>query len=150
MKGHLHPKNDITINPSGNESILDVIGRASMKRRRFVMTAVGTSALTVLGDISLSGFLQTVEAAPVPAGLGFGGIGFESIEPNLRNPATGKLEKDLVTVPKGYTARILSAWGDPIMPGAPNWFPDASQDAATQEKQVGMNHDGMHFFPLPG
>ncbi|HYW18650.1 MAG TPA: PhoX family phosphatase [Nodularia sp. (in: cyanobacteria)] len=150
MKGHLHPKNDITINPSGNESILDVIGRASMKRRRFVITAVGTSALTVLGDISLSGFLQTVEAAPVPAGLGFGGIGFESIEPNLRNPATGNLEKDLVTVPNGYTARILSAWGDPIMPGAPDWFPDASQDAATQEKQVGMNHDGMHFFPLPG
>ncbi|GAX34555.1 PhoX family protein [Nodularia sp. NIES-3585] len=150
MKGHLHPKNNITINPSGNESILDVIGRVSIKRRRFVMTAVGTSALTVLGDISLSGFLQTVEAAPVPAGLGFGGIGFESIEPNLRNPATGLLEKDLVTVPKGYTARILSAWGDPIMPGAPNWLPNASQDAAAQEKQVGMNHDGMHFFPLPG
>ncbi|MBE9200092.1 MULTISPECIES: PhoX family phosphatase [unclassified Nodularia (in: cyanobacteria)] len=150
MKGHLHPKNDITINPSGNESILDVIGRVSIKRRRFVMTAVGTSALTVLGDMSLGGFLQTVEAAPVPAGLGFGGIGFESIEPNLRNPATGNLEKDLVTVPKGYTARILSAWGDPIMPGAPDWFPDASQDAAAQEKQVGMNHDGMHFFPLPG
>ncbi|WP_414552994.1 PhoX family protein [Anabaena sp. CCY 0017] len=150
MKGRLHPKNDITINPSGNESILDVIGRVSLKRRRFVMTAVGTSALTVLGDMSLGGFLQTVSAAPVPAGLGFGGIGFESVEPNLLNPATGLLEKDLVTVPKGYTARILSAWGDPIMPGAPDWLPNASQDAAAQEKQVGMNHDGMHFFPLPG
>ncbi len=150
MKGQFHPKNDITINPSGNESIRDVMGRLSMKRRRFVMTAVGASAVTVLGDMTLGGFLQTVSAAPVPAGLGFGGIGFESIEPNLRNPATGLLEKDLVTVPKGYTARILSAWGDPIMPGAPNWLPNASQDAAAQEKQVGMNHDGMHFFPLPG
>lgn len=150
MKGHLHPKNDITINPSGNESILNVIGRVSMKRRRFVMTTAAASAATVFSDIAISGFLQTVEAAPVTAGLGFGGIGFESIEPNLLNPATGLLEKDLVTVPKGYTARILSAWGDPIMPGAPDWFPDASQDAAAQEKQVGMNHDGMHFFPLPG
>ena len=150
MKGHLHPKNDITINPSGNESILDVIGRVSMKRRRFITTTAAATAATVFSDIAISGFLQTVEAAPVPAGLGFGGIGFESIEPNLLNPATQLLEKDLVTVPKGYTARILSAWGDPIMPGAPNWLPNASQDASAQEKQVGMNHDGMHFFPLPG
>lgn len=150
MKGQFHPKNEITINPSGNDSIRDVIGRVSMKRRRFIMTAVGTSALTVLGDISLNSFLQTVEAAPVRPGVGFAGIGFKSIPPNRLNPTTGKLEKDLVSVPPGYTARILSAWGDPIMPGAPNWLSDASQDAAAQEKQVGENHDGMHFFPLPG
>ena len=150
MKGKFHPKNNITLNPSGNESILDVIGRVSMKRRRFMITTAATSAVTVLGDISLGGFLKTVAAATVPAGLGFGGIGFESIEPNLLNPATGLLEKDLVTVPQGYTAKVLSAWGDPIMPGAPDWLPDASQDAAAQEKQVGMNNDGMHFFPLPG
>ncbi|MEA5515654.1 PhoX family phosphatase [Nodularia sp. UHCC 0506] len=150
MKGHLHPKNDITINPSGNESILDVIGRVSMKRRRFITTTAAATAATVFSDIAISGFLQTVEAAPVPAGLGFAGIGFESIEPNLLNPATGVLQKDLVTVPKGYTAKVLVAWGDPIMPGAPDWLPDASQDAAAQEKQSGMNHDGMHFFPLPG
>ncbi|MTJ09729.1 PhoX family phosphatase [Anabaena sp. UHCC 0204] len=150
MKGQFHPKNDITINPSGNESILDVIGRVSIKRRRFILTTAAASAATVFSDIAVSSFLQTVEAAPVPAGLGFSGIGFESIEPNLLNPATGLLQKDLVTVPKGYTARILSAWGDPIMPGAPNWLPDASQDAAAQEMQIGENHDGMHFFPLPG
>jgi uncharacterized protein len=150
MKGHGHPKNNITINPSGNESILNVINRVNMKRRRFVMTAVGTSALTILGDVSLSSFLQTVEAAPVPPGLGFGGMGFESIEPNRFNPATELLEKDLVSVPPGYTARILSAWGDPVVQGGPNWLPDASQDAAAQESQVGMNHDGMHFFPVPG
>ncbi|MDB9316411.1 PhoX family protein [Nodularia spumigena] len=150
MKGHLHPKNNITLNPSGNESIRDVIGRVSMKRRRFIMTAVGASALTVLGDVTIGGLLQTVAASPVPAGLGFAGFSFESIEPNLLNPATGLLEKDLVSVPQGYKAQVLLAWGDPIMPGAPNWSPDASQDAAAQEKQVGMNHDGMHFFPIPG
>jgi secreted PhoX family phosphatase len=150
MKGQFHPKNDITINPSGNESILDVIGRVNIKRRRFILTTAAASAATVFSDIAISGFLQTVEATPVPVGLGFAGIGFESIQPNLLNPATGLLQKDLVTVPKGYTVRVLSAWGDPIMPGAPNWLPDASQDAAAQEMQVGENHDGMHFFPLPG
>ncbi|MBW4554479.1 MAG: PhoX family phosphatase [Trichormus sp. ATA11-4-KO1] len=150
MKSHLHPKNDITINPSGNESIRDVIERVSMKRRRFIMTAVGASAVTVLGDVTIGGILQTVAASTVPAGLGFAGIGFESVEPNLLNPATGILEKDLVTVPQGYKAQVLVAWGDPIMPGAPNWSSDASQDAAAQEKQFGMNADGMHFLPIPG
>ncbi|MBD2361061.1 PhoX family phosphatase [Anabaena minutissima FACHB-250] len=148
MKGRFHPKNNVTLNPSKNESIRDVIDRVSLSRRRFIMTAVGTSVLTVLGDVSIGGFLQSVEAAPIPKGTGFAGIGFKSIPPNLRNPATGLLEKDLVSVPEGYTAKVLIAWGDPIMPTAPDWLPDASQDAAAQEMQYGMHVDGMHYFPL--
>lgn len=149
MKGPLHPKNDKTLNPSGNESIRDVIGRVNMKRRRFIFTAVSASVATVVGSVTIRGLLQTVTKSPVVPGLGFAGIGFEGIEPNLLNPATGLLEKDLVTVPQGYKAQVLVAWGDPIMPGAPNWSSDASQDAAAQEKQFGMNADGMHFFPMP-
>ncbi|BAZ07799.1 PhoX family protein [Calothrix sp. NIES-3974] len=150
MKGRFHPKNDVSLNNSGNESIRDVIERMGMNRRRFIMTAVGTSVLTALGDVTVGGFLQTVEAAPIPPSQGFQGIGFESIKPNLLNPATGKLEKDLVSVPNGYKAEVLIAWGDPIMPGAPDWLADATQDAAAQEKQYGMHSDGMHFFPLQG
>jgi secreted PhoX family phosphatase len=148
MKGRSHPKNNVTLNPSKNESIRDVIDRVSLSRRRFIMTAVGTSVLTVLGDVSIGGFLQSVEAAPIPKGTGFGGIGFKSVPPNLFNPTTEVLEKDLVSVPEGYTAKVLFAWGDPIMPGAPTWLADASQDAAAQAMQVGMHHDGMHYFPL--
>ncbi len=151
MKGRFHPKNNLTLNPSGNESIRDVIDRVSLSRRRFIMTAVGTSVLTVLGDVSIGGFLQSVDAAPIPKGTGFAGIGFKSVPPNLLNPATGLLEKDLVSVPEGYTAKVLIAWGDPIAPGGPTWLPDASQDAAAQEKQFGMHADGMHYFTLqPG
>jgi len=151
MKGRFHPKNNLTLNPSGNESIRDVIDRVSLSRRRFIMTAVGTSVLTVLGDVSIGGFLQSVDAAPIPKGTGFAGIGFKSIPPNLLNPVTGLLEKDLVSVPEGYTAKVLIGWGDPIAPGGPTWLADASQDAAAQEKQFGMHNDGMHYFPLqPG
>ncbi|WP_026100013.1 hypothetical protein [Fortiea contorta] len=107
MKGRFHPKNNQTVNPSGNESIRDVIERMGMKRRRFIMTAVGTSVLTSLGDVTIGGFLKTMQAAPIPAGSGFSGIGFESIRPNLLNPATGLLEKDLVSVPEGYKAEVL-------------------------------------------
>ena len=55
---------------------------------------------------------------------------------------------DAVTVPPGYTAEVLYAWGDPISAG-PAFKPDASNCAEEQPAQAGMHHDGMHFFPLP-
>lgn len=54
---------------------------------------------------------------------------------------------DAVTVPAGFTARLLFAWGDPISDG-PRARADASDDAAGQMLQAGMHHDGMHFFPF--
>jgi uncharacterized protein len=147
MKGLFHPKNDVTINPSRNESISDVIARG-ISRRRFLVTAASTSLLTVLGEGTVGNFMQGADAAPVPASPGFEGIGFESVPPNLANPLTGKLQSDLVTVPVGYNADVLVAWGDPIMPGAPVWLPDASQGPGAQAKQFGAHNDGMHYFPL--
>ncbi len=55
---------------------------------------------------------------------------------------------DTVVVPPGYTAEVLYAWGDPISDG-PAFRPDASNTVADQERQAGMHHDGLHFFPLP-
>jgi len=57
--------------------------------------------------------------------------------------------EDKVIVPPEYTFQVVNAWGDPIMPGAPDWKPDASQSAAEQALQSGMFHDGMEYFPLP-
>ncbi len=144
MKGTKHPKNDLTINPSGNASIRDVIGQVDPSRRRFMQGSVGAGALAAAGGLTLSGLVNTVEAAPIPPGLGFPGIGFESIPPTL-NPVP-----DVVTVPPGYTAELFVAWGDPIMPGGAAFVADASQTAADQLKQFGMHNDGMHFFPFAG
>ena len=57
---------------------------------------------------------------------------------------------DTVTVPTGYSANLLVAWGDPIVAGGAAFAADASQDAAAQMKQYGMHTDGMHFFPMQG
>ena len=149
MKGKQHPSNDVTINVSGNESIRDVIARTDMGRRHFIKTAMSASVLAAFGGVTLGGIMRSVEAAPIAPGIGFGGIGFDAIPPNLRNPDTGLLTKDLVSVPAGYKAEVLVAWGDPIMPGAKNWDVAATQTAADQEKQYGMHNDGMHFFPFP-
>ncbi len=56
--------------------------------------------------------------------------------------------EDVVVVPDGYTYDVLVPWGTPLFRGAPEFAEDASNTAADQEKQVGFNHDGMHYFPL--
>jgi secreted PhoX family phosphatase len=149
MKGKQHPSNDVALNRSGNESIRDIIARVDERRRTFLKGSISAGVVAALGGVTLGSLPRQAGAAPIPPGPGFAGIGFESIPPNLHNPALGRLDRDLVTVPNGYKAEILVAWGDPIMPGAVNWDPAATQDAAAQEKQCGTHHDGMHFFPFP-
>lgn len=50
-------------------------------------------------------------------------------------------------VAEGYSALPFFSWGDPVLPGAPAWNPDASDNWQAQLQQAGDNHDGMHFFP---
>jgi secreted PhoX family phosphatase len=51
-------------------------------------------------------------------------------------------------VPPGYRADVIHPWGEPLREG-PAWDPQARNTSADQEQQAGMQHDGMHFFPLP-
>ena len=61
-------------------------------------------------------------------------------------------EQDLVLVPEGYEARAIAAWGEPI--GVPGNMPafrwDAGNSAAEQAVQMGMHHDGIHYYPIDG
>ncbi|MFN7725791.1 MAG: PhoX family protein [Rubrivivax sp.] len=155
MKGHSHPKNDVSLNASGNESILDVIHNVDISRRLFVRGGASASALAAMGGLTLGGLVNTVQAAPVPASLGFPGIGFDNVPANTRalNVSLGGISSavvDKITVPTGYTANLLVAWGDPIMAGGTAFVGDASETAAQQAKQFGMHTDGMHFFPMQG
>lgn len=70
-------------------------------------------------------------------------LGFEAIAPG---------RGDTLVVPQGYVASVVAAWGEPIgVPGRmPPWREDASGSAADQAVQMGMHHDGIHFYPLGG
>jgi uncharacterized protein len=59
---------------------------------------------------------------------------------------------DTLVVPPGYTAQPIAAWGEPIgISGMlPSFKEDASNTAAEQAVQMGMHHDGIHYFPLDG
>ncbi len=142
MKGKSHPQNDRSLNLTANESILDVIDRVNASRRRFVQTGIGASALTAAGGLTLGGFVGAVQAAPVPPGLGFPGFGFANVPASLAPVA------DLVTVPAGYSAQLMVAWGDPIMPGGVPFSGNATETAAQQMMSYGAHTDGMHFFPF--
>ena len=61
---------------------------------------------------------------------------------------------DEVVVPAGYTARPFIPWGTPILgdypafvPGTPPFVANGNT-AAEQAQQIGMHHDGMHYFPI--
>ncbi len=141
MKGINHPTNDLTLNPSGNESILDVAERASASRRQFIKGAASAPMLAAAGGLTLSGLTGTVQAATTAcAATTTVGIGFANL------PAALAPVPDAVRVAAGHKAELLVAWGDPIMPGGAAFRGDASETAADQLKQFGEHNDGMHYF----
>ena len=151
MKGTSHPTNDVSLNTSSTPSIRDVIGAVDGNRRKFILGSVGASALASAGGLTLSGLVNTVHAAPMPPGLGFPGIGFDSIPASTDIVSgSGFAVLDQVKVPIGYSVNVFVAWGDPIMPGGTAFAGDASESAAQQLKQFGEHNDGMHIFPFAG
>jgi secreted PhoX family phosphatase len=59
---------------------------------------------------------------------------------------------DSIVVPEGYIAQVIAPWGDPV--GLPEHSPafraDAGNSAMEQAAQLGMHHDGIHYFALHG
>src|SRR5688572_5972584 len=57
---------------------------------------------------------------------------------------------DAIVVPEGYVADVIAAWGEPIgVAGSmPAFHPGAGNSALDQAVQMGMHHDGIHYYPL--
>lgn len=131
---------DPITNSSANMSFQEVIEKR-MARRSFLKGSLAAAVSGIMG-VGLTGCnssdtaepLPPVNVPPAPALLGFAAI--------AANRA------DAITVPAGYTAKPFLAWGTPITGSYPAFLEDASNTAAEQAMQVGMNHDGMHFFPI--
>jgi hypothetical protein len=140
--GKLNPQ-DTVANTSGNESILDLIEQREISRRGFLKTSLGATAAAVLGSNVVDGLTNAAEAKHFGHGHARGEIGFEPVSANLV-PMT-----DGVTVPKGYSARVLISWGDSLT-NAPHWDTAGAMDEATQLRTFGAHTDGMHYFPFPG
>jgi secreted PhoX family phosphatase len=120
-----------TTENDGSANELDELIRARFGRREFLHGTLSAAAQWVfLGNLELSAKESKRESL----------LGFQSI------PIS---HSDTVAVPPGYSWEVVSAWGDPVVAGAPEFKDDASQSAGIQALQAGMGHDGMVFFPLP-
>ena len=117
-------------NRSNNPSIHDV---SDPKRRVVLQGGVGA-----LVSGAMAPWLVACATTPASSGplLGFKAIAADA--------------GDALRVPEGYVARAFAPWGEPIgVPGSmPDWKDDASNSAADQALQMGMHHDGIHYYPL--
>jgi uncharacterized protein len=124
---------DFVTNESNNESFAEVLS-ARLSRRSVVGGGLAAAAVASAGGIG-----SLLNAVPVQARSRGGALlGFESV------PVSSA---DAVIVPKGYKARVLIRWGDPVSDG-PEFKPDASNTAHEQEWQWGMHNDGVVYFPI--
>lgn len=127
---------DIGSNTSSNPHIDEMI-EARISRRGMIG---GTAAAAAAGFLGVA-TLPSGEASAHGRGRGHRPlIGFDEVPVST---------DDTLVVPEGYTWHALIPWGTPLLPGAPPFAEDASNTAAEQALQVGFNHDGMHYFPLP-
>ena len=116
-----------------NPSIHDVSSPARRQVLRGGLAGTLGGLLAPLSSVAaLAGCASTSAAAPL---LGFKGVPVSTA--------------DTVVVPEGYSVQVIAPWGDPVgLSGESSAFkPDASNSAAEQEAQIGMHHDGIHYFP---
>ncbi len=105
------------------------------------------------GLAGLAGGVLAPLLGPLLGGCAAGpAAGPGAARPLLGFKAIPTATSDAVVVPEGYVAQPLAPWGEPVgVPGnMPAWRADATNSAAEQAVQMGMHHDGIHFYPING
>ncbi|GAB3506038.1 PhoX family protein [Amycolatopsis cihanbeyliensis] len=115
-------------NTSANPYFGEILGAVS---RRGVLRAGAVVALAA-GTLGTGRTAAATTRPPAP------GTDFEVVRPNTL---------DAVVVPEGYEQAVVIRWGDPVLPGAPEFDFD-HQTAAAQERQFGFNCDFAARLPL--
>ena len=119
-------------NASENPTMGDVIA-TRFSRRDLMRGALAVTAISsTLGPLAL--------AASRPAQAATPSFGFAEVKAGV--------DANHHVAP-GYRADILIRWGDPVLPGAPEFDPMA-QTAAKQSQQFGYNNDFIGYFPIDG
>ncbi|MFZ9428209.1 MAG: PhoX family protein [Burkholderiaceae bacterium] len=134
-------------NASANPSIHEVSDPA----RRLWVRGVGSGVFWAALQTAPSWAQWGTAAVGASAATGLAGCAQgQSSPPRLGFQSLPTSTRDALQVPEGYVATAIAAWGEPI--GVPGQLPafrfDASNTAADQALQMGMHHDGLHYYPL--
>ena len=131
-------------NDSGNASFNEVLD-ARLSRRHVLRGGVSTAAGAVLAGWGLTACgggddevvtTPTTPAAPV-APSPITTLGFAAV---------AKSTADVVSVPAGYTAKVIYALGDPLTAATPAFKNDGTD--TDYDNRAGDHHDGMEYFGL--
>ena len=136
LQANAHDEDD---NHSNNPSIGALIA-ARLSRRSLLRAGVGTAGSAVFASLSLSACGGSAAPAPVASSSALPvdfKLGFTPVDKNLL---------DQVSVPTGYSARVVFALGDPLAAGTPAYLNDGSDTGF--ETRAGDHHDGMEYFGL--
>ncbi|KMQ75778.1 PhoX family protein [Marinobacter subterrani] len=135
---YLDPNYEPVVNHSGNTPFHQVLA-ARMQRRTVMKGSVGAALASVMG-LGLVACGSDNSSSPATSGnVAKTDLGFKAVATSNANQ---------VVVPEGYTAKAFLPWGTPITGSYPAYRADGTNTGAEQEQQVGMHHDGMHFFPI--
>ena len=143
---YLDPDYEPVVNHSDNTPFHAVLS-ARMQRRSVMKGGIGAALASVMGlglvacgsDSDSSSDSGTTPGDANTPDDGRRALGFEAI---------GISHANEVVVPEGYTAKAFLPWGQPLTGSYPEYRPDGSNTGADQEQQVGMHHDGMHYYPI--
>jgi secreted PhoX family phosphatase len=144
-------------NQSGNEYFGDLV-HSEVSRRdvvragaagALVLGVAGAALATSASPALAAGAASAVAPRTAPrtgtpsaaqAAAGKGQLTFKPIPPN---------RLDTLIVPNGYEQAVVVKWGDPVLPGAPEFDVEA-QTAESQSRQFGYNNDFVAVLPLDG
>ena len=124
---------DTPASPLDRPTIGEVIGKR-YGRRDVLRGALGVTAIAALSGGVSGVALRANAAAAAPAGS----FAFEELQAGF---------DETHHVAAGYDADVLIRWGDPVVPGAPAFTPEA-QSAEAQEMQFGYNNDFIGYVAL--
>lgn len=139
---YLDPNYEPVVNHSRNNPFHEVLA-ARMQRRSVMKGTVGAALASIMG-VGLSACASDGDGNGIDTSTSIDkgaatDLGFKAVAVSAANQ---------VVVPEGYSAQPFLPWGTPITGSYPEFRADASNSGADQEQQVGMHHDGMHFFPI--
>ncbi len=118
-------------NPRAEITEFDHVVEEALSRRGFLGGAMAFGAGSfVLGTSALTPSKAIAKASR---------LGFAQVAANTA---------DTITLPAGYSSQIVMAWGDPLYSDGPEFDHATRGTAATQERAVGDNVDGMALFEI--
>jgi len=132
-----HYDDGVTTHYSDSPSLLTLLD-LRMSRRQTLLGGLSVATTVVFGGLGLTGCSDSDNNNDGP----------DSTPVTLGFTAVPKSLADTVTLPAGYSMKVLYATGDPISNAAAAWAGDGSETGASYALRAGDHHDGMHFFGL--